>query len=221
MARRCTEISTLSALTADMESLDQNLERSIINEVQSISPVMPQECHLQNGRNVWSWRDGDCVDVPVWDSGMDCHPAIVQPPAGRVIIVKWGDMARKVGIDGSADAIKAAIRSAFGLRSKRTFWVEDEDGVVRSFDRTMPQTTYTLHIDPGVTIKLYHYDECSRQTTNSEDATLYSEDDFRELLARYGWQSLREVGTCKDVESIQELRPMASYHSSYFKDMSL
>ncbi|XP_042493194.1 trihelix transcription factor GT-1-like isoform X2 [Macadamia integrifolia] len=207
----------------DLQFSPKGLEPNTLNihrsdgDRRSTTSVMSQECPPQNGRSTWSWRDGNSADVPQWDGGVGCYPVSVSPPAGHVIIVKWGGMTRKIGIDGSADAIKEAIRNAFGLRSKRSFWVEDDDGVVRSFDRAMPQTTYTLHIDPGVTIKLYHYDACNSQAINSEDATLYSEDDFRELLARNGWQSLREVGTYKDVESIQDLRPMAAYHHSGVK----
>lgn len=63
--------------------------------------------------------------------------------------MKWGEYARKIGIDGTADAIKEAIKSAFGLRTRRAFWLEDEDEVVRSLDRDMPLGTYTLHLDEG------------------------------------------------------------------------
>jgi len=69
---------------------------------------------------------------------------------GRVITVKWGDYTRRVGVDGTSDAIKDVIRSAFGLRTKRAFWLEDEDQVVRSLDRDMPLGTYTLHLDEGI-----------------------------------------------------------------------
>lgn len=68
---------------------------------------------------------------------------------GRVILVKWGDYTKRIGIDGTADAIKEAIKSAFGLRTRRAFWLEDEDEVVRSLDRDMPVGTYTLHLDTG------------------------------------------------------------------------
>lgn len=68
---------------------------------------------------------------------------------GRVITVKWGEYTRRIGIDGTADAIKEAIKSAFGLRTKRAFWLEDEDQVVRSLDRDMPLGNYTLHLDGG------------------------------------------------------------------------
>ncbi|XP_043712003.1 trihelix transcription factor GT-1-like isoform X2 [Telopea speciosissima] len=211
----------------DLQFSPKGLEPNILNiqrsdgDRRSTTSVMSQKCTPQNGRNTWGWRESNSADMPQWNGGVGCYPVSVPHSAGHIIIVKWGGMIRKIGTDGSADAIKEAIRNAFGLRSKRPFWVEDDDGVVRSFDRAMPQTTYTLHIDPGVTIKLYHYDACISQAINSEDATLYSEDDFRELLARNGWQSLREVGTYKDVESIQDLRPMAAYHHSGVKDMNL
>ena len=68
---------------------------------------------------------------------------------GKVIIVKWGNATKKVGIDGTGEAIKEAIKSCFGLRSKRAFWLEDGDGVIRSFDREMPVGIYTLHLDEG------------------------------------------------------------------------
>ncbi|RRT85851.1 hypothetical protein B296_00007418 [Ensete ventricosum] len=68
---------------------------------------------------------------------------------GRVILVKWEDYSRRIGIDGTAEAIKEAIKSAFGLRTKRAFWLEDEDNVVRSLDRDMPLGSYTLHLDEG------------------------------------------------------------------------
>ncbi|XP_077246751.1 trihelix transcription factor GT-4-like [Tasmannia lanceolata] len=213
---------TTFPITKDMEPSSPTLERRPALNGHNISSVAPQEGPLlQNGRNSWNWRDSYCSDVPPSDSEMDCHPATMPRPAGRIIVVKWGEITRKIGIDGSADAIKDAIRSAFGLRSKRSFWVEDEDGVVRSFDRSMPQTYYTLHIDPGVTIKLYHDGDCDSEMMNGEDATLYGEDDFRELLTRHGSESLRQVGTYKDVDSIQELHHMGSYHHSGFRDMKL
>lgn len=68
---------------------------------------------------------------------------------GRVIIVKLGEYTKRIGIDGSADAIKEAIKSAFRLRTKRAFWLEDEDNVVRTLDRDMPLGNYALHVDEG------------------------------------------------------------------------
>ncbi|XP_069148432.1 trihelix transcription factor GT-4-like isoform X3 [Solanum lycopersicum] len=69
---------------------------------------------------------------------------------GRVISVKWGDYTKRIGIDGTADAIKEAIKSAFRLRTKRAFWLEDEDNIVRTLDRDMPLGNYTLHVDEGI-----------------------------------------------------------------------
>ncbi|KAI8023926.1 Trihelix transcription factor GT-1 [Camellia lanceoleosa] len=81
---------------------------------------------------------------------------------GRVIAVKWGEYTRRIGIDGTTDAIKEAIKSAFCLRTKRAFWLEDEDNVIRSLDKDMPLGNYTLHLDEGILIKVCLYDE-SRQ----------------------------------------------------------
>ena len=66
-----------------------------------------------------------------------------------VILVKWGDYTKRIGIDGTSKAIKEAIKSVFGLRTRRAFRLEDEDEVVRTLDRDMPIGTYTLHLDDG------------------------------------------------------------------------
>lgn len=68
---------------------------------------------------------------------------------GRIITIKLGEYSRRIGIDGTADAIKEVIKSAFRIRTKRAFWLEDEDQVVRSLDRDMPLGNYTLHLDEG------------------------------------------------------------------------
>lgn len=68
---------------------------------------------------------------------------------GRIITVKLGEYRRRIGIDGTADAIKEAIKSTFRIRTKRAFWLEDEDQIVRSLDRDMPLGNYTLHLDEG------------------------------------------------------------------------
>ena len=58
--------------------------------------------------------------------------------AGRVITVKWRDNVKRIGIDGSPEAIKEVIKSAFGLRTTRPFWLLDDCGILRSLDRDMP-----------------------------------------------------------------------------------
>lgn len=69
--------------------------------------------------------------------------------SGRVISVKLGECTRRIGIDGSSDAIKEAIKSSLGLRTKRAFWLEDENEIVRTLHRDMPLGAYTLHLDEG------------------------------------------------------------------------
>ncbi|GMH01525.1 hypothetical protein Nepgr_003364 [Nepenthes gracilis] len=130
---------------------------------------------------------------------------------GRVISVKWGDYTRRVGIDGTADAIKEAIKSAFGIRTKRAFWLEDEDQIVRSLDRDMPLGTYALHLDGGVTIKVCHYDESDHIPVHTEEMTFYTEDDFRDFLNRRGWSRLTELNGYRNVDNLDDLRHNAIY----------
>ncbi|CAM6098445.1 unnamed protein product [Calypogeia fissa] len=131
-------------------------------------------------------------------------------PMGKIIVVKCGDIARRIRIDGPFESIKESIKTAFGLRSKRGFWLEDEEGVVQTISRDMPSGEFTLNLDPGITVKICSY-EGERLTGNTESKTLYSEEDFREFLTRRGWAGLREVGGFKDIDSVEELRPGAVY----------
>ncbi|CAM6109871.1 unnamed protein product [Calypogeia fissa] len=135
-------------------------------------------------------------------------------PMGKIIVVKCGDIARRIRIDGPFESIKESIKTAFGLRSKRGFWLEDEEGVVQTISRDMPSGEFTLNLDPGITVKICSY-EGERLTGNTESKTLYSEEDFREFLTRRGWAGLREVGGFKDIDSVEELRPGAVYQRAW------
>ncbi|KAG2567025.1 trihelix transcription factor GT-1-like [Panicum virgatum] len=158
-------------------------------------PLAAADAVATNGVNPWNWRDTST-------NGGDNQGTF----GGRVILVKWGDYTKRIGIDGTSEAIKEAIKSAFGLRTRRAFWLEDEDEVVRTLDRDMPIGTYTLHLDDGVTIKLC---DASRMQT-SEDKTFYNEEDFRDFLTRRGW-TLREYGGYRNVDSLDDLRPGVIY----------
>ncbi|CAL4930194.1 unnamed protein product [Urochloa decumbens] len=59
----------------------------------------------------------------------------------------------------------------------------------------------------GVTIKLC---DTNRMQT-PEDKTFYTEEDFRDFLARRGWTLLREYGGYRNVESLDDVRPGAIY----------
>ncbi|KAL8170692.1 hypothetical protein V2J09_022496 [Rumex salicifolius] len=130
---------------------------------------------------------------------------------GRVITVKWGDYTRRIGIDGTADAISHAIKSAFGIRTKRAFWLEDEDQVVRCLDRGMPLGNYTLHLDDGMTVKVCHYDESEHIPLHTEEKTFYCEDDLRDFLQRRGWLALRELHGYRSADHLDDLRCDALY----------
>ncbi|XP_022733623.1 trihelix transcription factor GT-1-like isoform X2 [Durio zibethinus] len=113
-----------------------NLERRLDHDGHPLA-ITPADAVAASGVPPWNWREtpgnvGDC-----------------QSYGGRVITVKFGDYTRRIGIDGTADAIREAIKSAFRLRTKRAFWLEDEDHIVRSLDREMPLGNYTLHLDEG------------------------------------------------------------------------
>ncbi|KAF8378149.1 hypothetical protein HHK36_029486 [Tetracentron sinense] len=177
-----------------------NLERRLDHDgnpliITAVDPI------AASGVPPWNWRE-----TPV--NGGESHSSY----GGRVISVKWGEYTRRIGIDGTADGIKEVIKSAFGLRTKRAFWLEDEDEVVRSLDRDMPLGSYTLHLDEGLTIKVCHYDDSDRIPVRTEDKTLYSEDDFRDFLTRRGWIGLRELNGYGSIDTLDDLRPGAMYH---------
>jgi hypothetical protein len=73
----------------------------------------------------------------------------------------------------------------------------------------------------GLTVKICYFDGSGRPTVESEEKTLYCEEDFHELLVRRGWQSLREVGGYKDIDTMEELQPMCAYQQGGFKDLGL
>ncbi|KAG2567024.1 hypothetical protein PVAP13_7NG226051 [Panicum virgatum] len=99
-------------------------------------PLTAADAVATNGVNPWNWRDTST-------NGGDNRGTF----GGRVILVKWGAYTKRIVIDGTSEAIKEAIKSAFGLRTRRAFWLEDEDEVVLTLDRDTPIGTYTLHLD--------------------------------------------------------------------------
>ncbi|XP_010912856.1 trihelix transcription factor GT-4 isoform X1 [Elaeis guineensis] len=176
-----------------------NVDRHLDHERNPLAITAADEV-ATNGVPPWSWRD-----TPT--NGGDNHASY----GGRVISIKWGDYTRKIGIDGSTEAIKDAIKSAFGLRTRRAFWLEDEDEVVRSLDRDMPLGTYTLHLDDGITIKICIYDETDRIPVRTEEKTIYTQEDFRDFLNRNGWKGLRELSGFRSVDTMDDLHPGAAY----------
>ncbi|CAK9273990.1 unnamed protein product [Sphagnum jensenii] len=130
---------------------------------------------------------------------------------GKVIVVKFGDMTRRIRVDGPFESIKESIKTSCGLRSRRPFWLEDDEGVIQPLSRNMPQGQYSLNLDPGFTVKVCLYDESGHMTGTTENRTLFTDDDFHEFLSRRGWSGLREVGGFRDFNSLEELRPGAVY----------
>ncbi|KAK8938048.1 Trihelix transcription factor GT-1 [Platanthera guangdongensis] len=176
-----------------------NQDRHLDHERHSLA-ITSAEAVTPNGIPPWNWKDNSA-------NGEDNHSVYV----GRVILVKLGEYSRKIGIDGTSESIKEAIKAAFGLRTRRAFWLEDEDEVVRSLDRDMPLGTYALHLDQGVTVKFCVYDENERLTVGTEEKTLYAQEDFHDLLTRHGWTGLREINSLRSAETLDDLQPGAVY----------
>lgn len=68
---------------------------------------------------------------------------------GRWILVRRGTEERRIGLDGSFEAIREVVRCAFGLKTRQEFCLEDEFGIMRPLDRTMSTGSYTLVVNPG------------------------------------------------------------------------
>ncbi|KAA8548193.1 hypothetical protein F0562_004546 [Nyssa sinensis] len=116
-----------------------NLERPLEHDGDPLA-ITTADAVAASGVPPWNWRE-----TP--GNVGEGHSSY----GGRVITVKWGEYSRRIGIDGTTDAIKETIKSAFRLRTKRALWLEDEDNVIRSLDRDMPLGNYTLHLDEGTT----------------------------------------------------------------------
>ncbi|KAM0984306.1 hypothetical protein ACFX13_011931 [Malus domestica] len=175
-----------------------NLERRLDHDGHPLA-ITAADAVTPGGVPPWNWRE------------TPGNGGEGQAYGGRVILVTWGDYTRRIGIDGTADAIKDAIKSAFRLRTKRSFWLEDEDQIVRSLDRDMPLGNYTLHLDEGVAIKVCLYDESDHIPVHTEEKLFYTEEDYREFLSRRGWSCLREFDGYRNIENMDELRPGAIY----------
>ncbi|KAI3776882.1 hypothetical protein L1987_46672 [Smallanthus sonchifolius] len=175
-----------------------NLERPLDNDGDPLA-ITTAEAVAANGVPPWNWRE------------TPGNGAEGQSSYGRIITVKWGEYTRRIGIDGSPKAIKEAIKSGFGIRSKRAFWLEDEDGIIRALDRNMPVGSYNLHLDEGVSIKICHYDESERTPVRTEDKTFYTEEDLHEFLTQRRLSGLREINGYRSFSNVDDLRLGAVY----------
>ncbi|KAL7609155.1 trihelix transcription factor GT-4 isoform X1 [Lactuca sativa] len=175
-----------------------NLERRLDQEGHPLA-ITAADTMAASGVSPWNWRENP--------GNGDQNNTY----GGRVISVKLGDYTRRIGIDGSPDAIKETIKSAFRLRTNRGFWLEDIDNIVRTLDRDMPLGNYTLHVDEGLMIKVCLFEEPDHVPVHTEDKIFYTEDDFRDFLSRRGWICLREYNGYRNVDVMDELCPGAIY----------
>ncbi|KAL4570128.1 hypothetical protein LXL04_025779 [Taraxacum kok-saghyz] len=169
-----------------------NLERRLDQEGHPLA-ITGADTMAATGVSPWNWRENP--------GNGDQNNTY----GGRVISVKLGDYTRRIGIDGSPDAIKETIKSAFRLRTNRGFWLEDIDNIVRTIDRDMPLGNYTLHVDEGLMIKVCLFEEPDHVPVHTEDKIFYTEDDFRDFLSRRGWICLREYNGYRNVDVMDEL----------------
>ncbi|CAM8976597.1 unnamed protein product [Rhodiola kirilowii] len=176
-----------------------NLEAQLDHDGDPLA-IAPAHPVIANGVPPWSWRE---------TPGTGEQPL---PYGGRVISVKWCDYTRRIGIDGSTEAIKEAITSAFRLRTKRAFWLEDEHQIIRTIDRNMPVGNYTLYLDEGITIKICLYGGADRIIIRTEEKTFYTDAHFHEYLARRGLTGLSELNNgFRSIDTLDDLRPGGAY----------
>ncbi|KAH0855559.1 hypothetical protein HID58_007903 [Brassica napus] len=200
------KVLMIRASLLDLPAL--NLERRLDHDGHPLA-IATVDAVAANGVPPWNWREtpgNGNFFIYVIQAGGDSHG---QPFGGRVITVKFGDYTRRIGVDGSTEAIKDTIRSAFGLRTRRAFWLEDEDQVVRCLDRDMPLGNYLLHVDDGLAIRVCHYDESNQLPVHTEEKVFYTEEDYRDFLARRGWTCLQFDGF-RNIENM-DLQPGAVY----------
>lgn len=178
-----------------------NLERSLDHNGDPLA-ITAAEAVAAAGVPPWNWRE-----TPA--NGCEGQTNY----GGRIITVKWGEVTRRISVDATAEAIKEAIRSTFGIRSKRPFWLEDDNNVVWSFDRSVPFGTYNLQFDEGVPIKVCLYDESGHAVVRTEDIILYTADEYGDYLTRNGLTGLREIngGCYRTLFNLDDLREGGMY----------
>lgn len=63
----------------------------------------------------------------------------------------------------------------------------------------------------GMAIKVCLYDESDHIPVHTEDKIFYTEDDYRDFLARRAWTCLREFDGYRNIDNMDDLRPGAIY----------
>lgn len=62
----------------------------------------------------------------------------------------------------------------------------------------------------GLAIRVCHYDESNQLPVHSEEKIFYTEEDYRDFLARRGWTCL-QVDGFRNIENMDDLQPGAVY----------
>ncbi|KAK1357926.1 hypothetical protein POM88_051182 [Heracleum sosnowskyi] len=133
---------------------------------------------------------------------------------GRWTVVQRGTEERRIGLDGSFEAIREAIRCAFGLKTRQEFSLEDEYGIMRPLDRTMPSGTYTLVVNPGVIMSFCYAKDPNHTECKVYTKTLATQDDLSEFLEKNGWIGLISRGDDENeiIDIMDDLQHDVVYH---------
>ncbi|KAL8123307.1 trihelix transcription factor GT-1-like [Apium graveolens] len=110
---------------------------------------------------------------------------------GRWIVVRRGRDERKIGLDGSFEAIREVIRCAFGLQTRQEFCLVDEFGIMRPLDRTMSPGIYELTVNPGVIMSFCYAKDPNHTECEVYTKTLATQADLSEFLEKNRWIGLR------------------------------
>ncbi|KAL6319112.1 hypothetical protein AAG906_011190 [Vitis piasezkii] len=122
---------------------------------------------------------------------------------GRVIWVNYGEYTKRIGIDGSSDSIKEAIRHLHIAYTPSHY---------KQFKYFQGIKLELFFFFPGLTIKICLYDQpCQLLPVRTEEKTFYCEDDLRDFLHHRGWMGLRDLSCYKVVEKLEDLHPSEMY----------
>lgn len=133
---------------------------------------------------------------------------------GRWILVRRGTEERRIGLDGSFEAIREVVRCAFGLKTRQEFCLEDEFGIMRPLDRTMSTGSYTLVVNPGVIISFCYARDPKHTECEVYTKTFATQDDLSKFLEKNRWIGLISRGDDESeiIEIMDDLQHDVVYH---------
>lgn len=102
-----------------------------------------------------------------------------------------------------------AIKRALGLLKQTTYFLSLEEA------NNKKGTYFSLFmfklLHSGLAIKVCLYDESDHIPVHTEEKIFYTEDDYREYLARRGYTGLRDIDGYRNVDNMDDLRTNVIY----------